>query len=69
MDQQKKRGGGSKSVKNPGAASRKLKRKRNLQKQEKRKNLHVFKSSHGKFSTVAEMVAYGLKGRSRAAAA
>lgn len=59
MDQQQRRGGGSKSFKNPGAASRKLKRKRNFNKQVKRKNLHVFKSSHGKFATVAEMVAAG----------
>jgi len=53
--QMKKKGGGSKSYKLPGATSRKNKRIRNALKQEARKDSHVFKSSHGHFRTVKEL--------------
>lgn len=55
------KGAGSKSVRNPGAASRKAKRVRSAARCAKRKDRRVAKSSHGKWLTVSALEAHRLK--------
>lgn len=55
------KGCGSKSSKNPGAASRKAKRLRSGYRLLKKKDLNVARSSHGKFLTVALLAVHTLK--------
>ena len=58
---------GSKSWKLPGAASRKAKRQRSHAQLVKKNDRRVARSSHGKFSSVAELLAHREKVARKAA--
>lgn len=56
--QRRRKGSGSKSFKNPGAASRKQKRIRSHARLAKKKDRHVRESSCGKYANVAALEAH-----------